>query len=49
LSEAEGRVSDIRTHERFWLNLQASYDLEVERDRLGDRLEKEVEAVNISG
>lgn len=28
--------------ERFWLNLQAQYDLEVERDQLGDRLEKEV-------
>lgn len=30
------------TTERFWLNLQAHYDLEVEKDRLGDRLEKEV-------
>ncbi|MCL7959585.1 MAG: HigA family addiction module antitoxin [marine benthic group bacterium] len=30
------------TSERFWLNLQTGYDLEVERDRLGDRLEKEV-------
>jgi len=28
--------------ETFWSNLQAHYDLEVERDRLGDRLEKEV-------
>ena len=28
--------------ERFWLNLQAQYDLDVERDRLGDRLEQEV-------
>ena len=28
--------------ERFWLNLQAQYDLDVERDRLGDRLELEV-------
>jgi antitoxin HigA-1 len=28
--------------ERFWLNLQARYDLEVEKDRLEDRLEKEV-------
>lgn len=28
--------------ERFWLNLQARYDLEVEKDRLSDRLEKEV-------
>ncbi len=30
------------TSERFWLNLQTQYDLEVARDRLGDRLEKEV-------
>ena len=28
--------------ERFWLNLQTRYDLEVEKDRLGSRLEKEV-------
>ena len=28
--------------ERFWLNLQAAYDLDRERDRLGDRLEAEV-------
>lgn len=27
------------TSERFWLNLQTGYDLEVEKDRLGDRLE----------
>lgn len=30
------------TTERFWLNLQAHYDLERERDRLGDSLEEEV-------
>ena len=30
------------TSDRFWLNLQARYDLEVERDRLGPRLEREV-------
>jgi addiction module HigA family antidote len=28
--------------EAFWSNLQAHYDLEVEKDRLGDSLEKEV-------
>ena len=28
--------------ERFWLNLQARYDLETEKDRLKDRLENEV-------
>jgi addiction module HigA family antidote len=30
------------TSERFWLNLQTGYDLEVEKVRLGDRLESEV-------
>ncbi len=28
--------------ERFWLNLQARYDLEVEKDKLNVRLAKEV-------
>ena len=28
--------------DRFWLNLQTAYDLEVERDHLAGRLEKEV-------
>ncbi len=28
--------------ERFWLNLQSRYDLEMEKDRLSGRLEKEV-------
>src|SRR5580698_3445323 len=30
------------TSERFWLNLQAHYDLEVEKERLAGRLEREV-------
>jgi addiction module HigA family antidote len=30
------------TSERFWLNLQTAYDLDVERDRLGARLVREV-------
>jgi addiction module HigA family antidote len=30
------------TSEQFWLNLQTEYDLDVERDRLGDRLSSEV-------
>ncbi|MFQ5679299.1 MAG: HigA family addiction module antitoxin [Gemmatimonadota bacterium] len=30
------------TSEGFWLNLQTRYDLEVEKDRLGDRLDEEV-------
>ena len=37
------------TSERFWLNLQAQYDLEVERDELGDRLEKEVKKFASTG
>jgi addiction module HigA family antidote len=28
--------------ERFWMNLQTRYDIEVEKDRLKERLEKEV-------
>jgi len=28
--------------ERFWINLQARYNLEVEKDRLKDRLDQEV-------
>lgn len=30
------------TSDRFWLNLQAAYDLDVERDRRGARIEREV-------
>ena len=33
------------TSERFWLNLQARYDLEVEKDRLGVRLSREVKVL----
>ena len=33
------------TTEGFWMNLQARYSLEVEKDRLGDRLDKEVRAL----
>lgn len=28
--------------ERFWMNLQTRYDIEVEKDRLRERLDKEV-------
>lgn len=31
--------------ERFWLNLQTRYDLEVEKDKLKDRLEQEVKVL----
>jgi addiction module HigA family antidote len=34
------------TSERFWSNLQVRYDLEVQRDRLGNRLEQEVKLLN---
>lgn len=34
------------TSERFWLNLQTRYDLEIERDRLGSRLAQEVAVLN---
>lgn len=30
------------TSERFWMNLQAHYEIEIERRRLGGRLSKEV-------
>jgi antitoxin HigA-1 len=33
------------TSERFWLNLQARYDLEVQKDRLGERLRREVKVL----
>ncbi len=32
------------TSERFWLNLQMRYDLEVKKDQLGDRLNCEIQA-----
>jgi addiction module HigA family antidote len=28
--------------DRFWMNLQTRYDIEVEKDKLADRLEREV-------
>jgi addiction module HigA family antidote len=30
------------TSERFWLNLQTRFELEVEKERLGNRLEREI-------
>ncbi len=35
--------------ERFWLNLQNRFDLEREKDRLGDNLQKEVEVLAKAG
>jgi len=37
------------TSERFWLNLQSRYDLEVEKERLGGRLEREVKVLAPAG
>jgi addiction module HigA family antidote len=37
------------TTERFWLNLQVRYDLETEKDRLGDRLKREVVVYEAAG
>ena len=37
------------TSERFWLNLQTRYELEVQKVRLGDRLDREVRALAKSG
>jgi antitoxin HigA-1 len=34
-----------RLSERFWLNLQSAYDLEVEKDRLEGRIESEVKVL----
>ena len=31
-----------RLSERYWMNLQAWYDLEIEKDKLGNRLAREV-------
>ena len=37
------------TSERFWLNLQTRYDLEVTKDRLKERLEQEVKVFAMEG
>ena len=34
-----------RLSERFWLNLQSSYDLAIEKDKLEGRLESEVKVL----
>ncbi|MHB1431730.1 MAG: HigA family addiction module antitoxin [Streptosporangiaceae bacterium] len=36
------------TSERFWLNLQARYDLEIEKDRLGEELDA-IEPLRVAG
>ena len=37
------------TSDRFWLNLQTRFDLEVEKDRLGESLEAQVEVLARAG
>ncbi len=37
------------TFERFWMNLQSRYDLEVEKDKLGRRLIDEVHPIAQAG
>ena len=37
------------TSERFWMNLQSRYDLEVEKDKLGRRLIDEVHPIAQAG
>ena len=34
------------TTDRFWINLQTRYDLEIEKDRLGAKLETEVQVLD---
>jgi antitoxin HigA-1 len=37
------------TSEQFWMNLQSRYDLDTERDRLGNRLIREVRVLGATG
>jgi antitoxin HigA-1 len=37
------------TSEQFWMALQSRYDVEVERDRLGKRLETDVQILRRAG
>jgi addiction module HigA family antidote len=37
------------TSERFWMNLQSRYDLELEKDKLGQRLIDEVRPIARAG
>ena len=34
--------------ESFWMNLQARYDLEMEKDHLGSRLDDEVQPIRVA-
>ena len=37
-----------KTSPQFWMNLQSSYDLDVELDELGDKINKEVHAFSLN-
>lgn len=37
------------TSERFWMNLQIRYELELQKDRLGRRLDDEVQSLREAG
>ena len=37
------------TSDKFWLNLQIKYDLEIEKEKLKDRLKNEVIVLRIKG
>lgn len=34
---------------QFWMNLQSRYELELEKDRLGSRLNDEVQPIRVAG
>ncbi|MCL4853978.1 MAG: HigA family addiction module antidote protein [Bryobacteraceae bacterium] len=36
------------TSPQFWLNLQSSYDLATEQDRIGDRIEQEIQQLALA-
>ena len=36
------------TSAQFWMNLQDHFDLEVQKDKIGDRLEKEVRTLAVA-
>jgi len=37
------------TSDRFWLNLQAAYDLDLERDRRGEQIKRDVPVFRKAG
>jgi len=37
------------TSERFWINLQSHYDIELQKDKLGPRLKREVVELQRAG